>query len=47
MKSNIPRTIMSEFPAEKFLSRCTENFVGNPSVLSFRKFLVEKKFIDK
>ena len=26
----------------KVLSRCTENFVGNPSVLTFRKFMVAK-----
>ena len=41
-KSNIPRTIMSGFSAEEFLSRCTKNFVGNPSVLTFRKFMVAK-----
>ena len=41
-KSIIPRTIMSGFSAEKFLSRCTKSFVGNPSVLTFRKFMVTK-----
>ena len=46
-KSIIPRTIMSGFSAEKFLSRCTKDFVGNPSVLTFRKFMVAKNFIDK
>ena len=38
---------MSGFSAEKFLSRCTKDFVGNPSVLTFRKFMVAKNFIDK
>ena len=33
---------MSGFSAEIILSRCTENFVGNSSVLTFRKIMVAK-----
>ena len=46
-KNNILGTIMSRFSAEKFCLVIPKNFVGNPCVLSFRKFLVETKFIDK
>ena len=36
---------MSGFSAEKFLSRCTENFVWNSSALTFRKFMVAKNLL--
>ena len=39
--------IMSLFPVASFCLTLPKSFVGNPSVLCFRKVVVAKKFMDK